>query len=78
MSFFLQISLFYRFNIAVASRKYVTTETISVSDEIIGLATSAGSIPTRLAIIGSMLPIDLAAITITSIDTLTVIAIKAL
>ena len=54
--------------------KYVQSEIISVIDAIIGPAIRAGSIPMRLATIGSMEPISFAMITISIMDTHTVIA----
>ena len=54
--------------------KYVQSEIISVIDAIIGPAISAGSIPIFFAIIGSMDPISFAMITISIMDTHTVIA----
>jgi len=58
--------------ISEAAEKYIKHEKVSVSDEIIGAAISAGSIPTRFASIGSMLPMIFANITIRSIDMQTV------
>ena len=54
--------------------KYVQSEIMSVIDAIIGPAIRAGSIPMRLATIGSIDPISLAMITMSIMDTHTVIA----
>ena len=54
--------------------KYVQSEIISVMDAIIGPAIRAGSMPIRFASIGSMDPISFAMITISIMDTHTVIA----
>ena len=54
--------------------KYVQSEIMSVIDAIIGPAISAGSMPMRLATIGSMEPISFAMMTMSIMDTHTVIA----
>ena len=54
--------------------KYVQSEIISVIDAIIGPAISAGSIPMRLATIGSMEPISFAMMTMSIMEQQTVSA----
>ena len=56
--------------------KYVQSEIMSVIDAIIGPAIRAGSIPMRLATIGSMDPISFAMMTMSIMDTHTVIATR--
>ena len=56
--------------------KYVQSEIMSVIDAIIGPAISAGSMPMRLATIGSMDPISFAMMTMSIMDTHTVIATR--
>ena len=63
-------------NINMKFNMYVVTDTMSVSDAIIGLAMSAGSIPIFLASIGSIPPIHFAMMTIASMARLTVSAIE--
>ena len=54
--------------------KYVQSEIISVIDAIIGPAISAGSMPMRFATIGSIEPMSFAMMTMSIIETHTVMA----
>ena len=65
---------FYICRKSPAIRKYVHSEIMSVMDAIIGPAISAGSIPIFFASIGSIEPISLAIMTMSIMDTHTVMA----